>query len=134
MRKSRTRKSPESSVGTTDQRSQQAVDLATAEPDRLGNSVRNAFSQLSEEERPNVVYRLLTALKKAGVNIGQHLLLLGIPARTAEELTAPEIATLIRYVRINEPRAMAASVPVLNELLTAHAEPARGLKVSSRAA
>lgn len=134
MRKSQIRRTPESTVGNIDRQSRPALDLATAEPDVLCNSVREALSQLSGEERPAVHDRLLTALKKAAVHIGQHLLLLGIPARTAEELTAPEIATLIRYVRINEPRAMAALAPALSDLLTVHAQPARGLKVSSRAA
>jgi hypothetical protein len=118
MRKSLIGKTPEPPVGTTDQRSQQALDLATAEPDLLRNLVRQALSQLSAEELPAVNDRLLTALKEAGVDIGLHLLLLGIPARTAEELTAPEIATLIRYLRINDPRAMTDLAPVLNELLT----------------
>jgi len=134
MRKSQIRKKPEPTVGITDQRSQPVPELATAEPDMLRESVRKGLSQLSAEERPNVYDRLLTALKRAGVNIGQHLLLLGIPARTAEELTAPEIATLVRYVRINEPRAMAALATVLSELLTTNAEADRGSKISRRAA
>jgi hypothetical protein len=132
MKKTRIRKTPEPTVGTIDHRSQKALELATTEPDLLRNSVREALSHLPEEERRAAHNGLLSSLKGAGVNIGHHLLVLGIPARTAEELTAPEIASLIRYVRINETRAMMALAPVLSELLAAQVEPAR--KFASRAA
>ena len=134
MKKSKTRKAPQSAVGTIDQQFEPELDLANAERELLRNSLRKALSLLSAEERPAVNDKLLTTLKEAGVNIGQQLLLLGIPARTAEELTAPEIATLIRYVRINESRAMMALVPLLSELLAAHGEAARCLKFFSCAA
>ncbi|HWN98968.1 MAG TPA: hypothetical protein VNS63_06810 [Blastocatellia bacterium] len=134
MRKSKIRKAAEAAVDNIDRQSGPALDLATAEPDLLRNSVREALSQLSTEERAAVNDRLLTAIEKVGFTIGQHLLLLGIPATLAEELTAPEIAALIRYVRINEPRAMRALVPLLSELLTAHGEGARTLGLFSCAA
>jgi hypothetical protein len=134
MRKSKIRKAPESTLGNIDRQSRVALDLTTAEPDLLRDSVRNVLSRLSEEGRHDVHEKLVAALKEAGVNLGQHLLLLGIPARTADELTAPEIAKVIRYVRINEPRAMRALVPILSELLTMHVESAQGVKVLSRAA
>jgi hypothetical protein len=95
--------------------------------------VREALSHLSEEERQAAHNGLLLALSRAGVNIGDHLLVLGIPARTAEELTAPEIATLVRYVRINEPRVMTALAPILIDVLARHPAPARRVKTSSLA-
>jgi hypothetical protein len=91
------------------------------------------LSQLSEEEQRAMHNGLLSSLKRAGVNIGHHLLLLGIPARTAEELTATEMGILIRYVRISEPRAMAAVAPILIDVLARHAERAQRVK-SRRAA
>lgn len=134
MRERRTRRKPEPTVRATDRRSQEALDVATAEPDLLRDDVRLALTQLPDQEWPSVNESLLAALKKADVNIGQCLLLLGIPATTADELTAPEIANLIRYVRINEPKAMAMITPILSEILTVHSELARGAKVGSRAA
>jgi hypothetical protein len=104
MRKSQTKKTPEATVDASDQRSQRVFELATTEPDLLRTSVREALSQLSEEERRTAHAGLLAALRRAGVNVGHHLLVLGIPARTVEELTAPEMASLIRFVRISEPR------------------------------
>jgi len=130
MPKSTIRKTPATLVNA-DRQSRRALDLGTAEPDVLGDLVRNAWSELSEQERPVLNVRLIAALTKAGANIRQHLLLLGIPAQTAEELTAPEIAALIRYVRINEPGAIKALAPVLGELLTAHGEPARAVRLRS---
>ncbi len=89
---------------------------------------------LCEEERLEAQYSLLTSLKGAGFKVAQHLILLGIPTTEADELTAPEIAIVIRYVRINEPKAMAALSPVLSEMLRAHDEHARHFRVSNRAA
>lgn len=138
MRKSQVRKSPEHGAGSgaeaSDQRLQQTLDLAVIEPDLLRVSVREVLSRLPEEERLAVHVTLLAELNGAGVNIGQHLLLLGIPARSTDELTAAEIATLIRYVRINEPKALAALTPALGGLLSAYFERETHLKSSSRAA
>lgn len=134
MKKSRIRKEAEPTAGTSDQRSEPGRELAVAEPDMLRDSVRKGLSELSEEDRLLVYARLLTTLNKAGVNLGQLLLVLGIPARTPEELTAPEIATLVRYVRLNVPTAMAALATVLSEFVTTNAKAVKPLGVSSRAA
>jgi hypothetical protein len=134
MRKSQTRKKLEVTRAANNQRSEQALEIATKEPDSLRDSVREALLRLSEEEQRGVHNGLLSALRRAGVNIGHHLLLLGIPARTAEELTATEMGILIRYLRISEPRAMAAVAPILIDVLARHAESARPAKPSRRAA
>lgn len=134
MKKSRTKKALIATEDVADERSQQVLALETAEPDSVRDSVREGLSQLSEEQRRAAHSVLLSALKGAGVNIGHHLLLLGIPARTAEELTAAEMGILIRYVRISEPRAMGAVAPVLVDVLAEHARPARRVTVSRRAA
>ena len=134
MRKSQTKKTPEATVDATDQRSRQVLELATTQPDLLRTSVREALSELPEEERRAAHNGLLSALRRAGLNIGQHLLVLGIPARTAEELTAPEIATLIRYVRISEPNVMTTFAPILIDVLGKHAAPAQRVPVKTRAA
>jgi len=134
MRKSRINKEPEPTKDVLDQRSQPGLQLVAADPDMLRDSVQRGLSQLSEEERSHVLARVLTVLSKTGVNLGQLLLVLGIPARTAGELTAPEVASLVRYVRFNEPMAMAALAPVLSEIVTTNAGALVALKVSRRAA
>ena len=134
MKKSRIRKKLEPTMSISDQRSQPGLELADAEPDMLRDSVQKSLSELSEEDRPHVYARVLTALNKTGVNLGQLLFVLGIPARTAAELTAPEIATLVRYIRLNEPTAMVALATLLGEFVTTNAEAGRASLASRRAA
>jgi hypothetical protein len=102
----------------TKQPPQAPIDPLSVEPNVLRDSVRKALSLLGEEEHSSVRDRLLTGLKRARVNIGQCMLLLGIPARTVDELTGPEMATLIRYVRISDPKAIDMLIAPLSELLT----------------
>lgn len=102
----------------TKQPPQAPIDPMSVEPNVLRDSVRKALSLLGDEEQSSMRDRLLTGLKSARVNIGQCMLLLGIPARTVDELTGPEIATLIRYVRISDPKAIAMLIAPLSELLT----------------
>jgi hypothetical protein len=101
-----------------------------AEPDYLRDAVRNALLYLSERERSDVRSRLLAELESAGLRVRQCLLMLGASAMTAEELTAPEIAVLIRYVRLTEPRAFIAITTLLGELLLGPAT----LRTTNRAA
>ena len=68
--------------------------------------------------RPGEIRNAFAELEKAGLNVPQCLFLLGAAALTAEELTAPEIAALIRYVHLTEPQAMMAVAAPLRELLT----------------
>ncbi|HSB11539.1 MAG TPA: hypothetical protein VLM38_18770 [Blastocatellia bacterium] len=133
MRTGRIKRAPDAAGDRMSRGSQAAFDPLTAEPNVLRDRVCKALSLLAEDERSGVRDRILVDLTRAGLNIGQCLLLLGIPARTADELTAPEMATLIRYVRINEPKAMTALVPVLSEMLTLHPAQSRGLRVSRAA-
>src|SRR6185295_11674059 len=79
-----------------------------ADAEDLRNYVFKALSTLAEDERSVVHHCLLAQLEKAGLNVPQCLFLLGAAALTAEELTAPEIAALIRYVHLTEPEAMMA--------------------------
>jgi hypothetical protein len=107
------------------------LEPAAAEPNLLRDSVVRALLSIPELERSVVRERLLGELKKAGLKVRQCLLMLGVAAATAEELTAPEIAALIRYVRLAEPKVMMAIAAPLTELLTT-ADP--GAKLSGRAA
>ena len=89
-----------------------------ADAEDLRCYVFKTLSTLAEEER-SVVHRcLLVKLEKAGLNVRQCLFLLGAAALTTEELTAAEIAALIRYVHLTEPEAMMAVAVPLRELLT----------------
>ena len=89
-------------------------DLANCSPEWLRDRAFNALNRLSTDEQRRVRDRILSDLRKAGVNIMSALVTLGIPARMPDELSSSDIAKLVRYVRINTPGAM----KVLGETLT----------------
>lgn len=133
MRKESTRMEP-IPIRSNRPRTRPVLDVlepAAAEPNVLRDTVVRALLSIPELERSVVRERLLGELKKAGLKVRQCLLMLGVAAATAEELTAPEIAALIRYVRLAEPRVMMAIAAPLTELLTTAD---LGAKLSGRAA
>jgi len=134
MRRQQTRRAPEPINVALERRSLQAQEIEAADSEVLRSTVRQALSELPAEEQRTTQDALLAALSGAGINIGHHLLVLGIPARSAEELTAPEMAALIRYVRINEPQGMNALIPILSAIPTLHIEEPRSPRFSNRAA
>jgi hypothetical protein len=107
------------------------VEFVGAEPDYLRDTICAALSSLPSDQRALIGNKLLTDLRKAGVKIRESLLMLGASARTANELTAPEIAALLRYVRLTKPNVMRAVAEPLEELL---AMTNRGVRVSGKAA
>lgn len=94
-----------------------AVEFVASEPDYLRDTICAALSSLPISQRAIIRNKLLTNLRKAGVKIRESLLMLGASARTTGELTAPEIAALIRYVRLTKPYLMSAVAEPLEELL-----------------
>ena len=105
-------------------------ELVNADPDYLRESVRRALLSLSMHERSKAATDVLYGLRKDGLRVCECLLMLGASASTAEELTASEIAALIRYVRLNEPKALQSIATLLMELLIGRGE----VRESDRAA
>jgi hypothetical protein len=103
----------------------QTLDPTTLEPNDLFNKTQKALSMLSEGSRETLGDELLLGLKQAGVNIASALMVLGIPARTSDELTPSDIGKLLRYVRINAPKAIESLAVPLTQLLSPSAESAR---------
>jgi hypothetical protein len=99
-----------------------ATDLATMEPGSLRDWFLRVLGVLSPDEWAVTRNKLLMALDEAGVNLGSSMFILGIPARDSEELTAPELAMLMRYVRINEPNALMDLSEQLMELQRTYRE------------
>ena len=91
-------------------------DPASMDPNRLRDWLSKTLTSLSPEARGVMRDRLLMGLKGAGVDLGSTMLILGIPARTVDEVTSPEIAMLIRYVRINSPAKLAGVYRMLEEM------------------
>ena len=96
---------------------QPSVDPAAIDPDVLRDAVLEGFSALTEDESCSVRDTLLRGLSKAGLNVGANLLLIGHLAPVADELTPPDLAHLVRYVRINRPGALASIRAPLGELM-----------------
>lgn len=109
-------------------------DLTDCSPEWLRDRVFDALNGLSEEERASVRDRILSDLRKAGVNIMSGLMTLGIPARMPDELSPSDIAKLVRYVRINMPGPIKALSGTLTELIASGAEKAEVVKPVSKAA
>ena len=110
------------------------LDPLTLEPNDLCDRTRDALSTLAEEDRKPRRDEILAGLRQAGVNIASALLLLGIPARTTDELTPSDVGKLLRYVRINVPVAMQALSGPLAQLLCRSAEPALTFQKAREAA
>lgn len=110
------------------------VDLKSVDPDSLRTRLLKVLLAIAPDEQAAVRDRLLAGLAQAGVNISLSLLLLGIPAKTPRELTAADIATLIRFVQINSPQALPLITAQVTELLAASDEMKHGKHHSRLAA
>ena len=97
---------------------QAPLDPLAAEPNALRDAVCRALLLISIDERSAFHNQLLDELRKAGIRVRECLFMLGASA-TTEELTPPEIAALIRYVRLVDPKAMTAVAGTLINLLMA---------------
>jgi hypothetical protein len=122
MKQPQIKRASKRKVNVSIQRQGQGIGLNIGSPESLADSVRSALSRIAPERRVGFFNRFLTALRDADVNIGQLMFLLGIPATTLDELTAAEMAQVIRYVRFNDPKAMNELLPVFSDLLAQQAK------------
>jgi hypothetical protein len=99
--------------------SQQSFDPIKIEPNSLRDRVYQALSGLTFEERASISDQIIGGLKGFSANVRTGLLMLGITARTVSDLTPSDIAKLIRYLRINAPKALEAIGSPLRDLLAA---------------
>src|SRR5262249_31257033 len=96
----------------------EGVELVDAEPDYIREVMSRALSSLSAEKRSYANNKLLSALRSAGLRVRESLLMIGVSARTTDDLTAPEVASLIRYVRLTKPSVIVAVGGSLKEIVT----------------
>ena len=83
--------------------------------DKLKDSVREMLILMEELERKLFIKSLEYEMFRSGLSIGAYLIPLGIPAKCPEDLTPNEIGHLIRFFRMNVPKAMSAVGRVLDE-------------------
>jgi len=81
--------------------------------DKLKDSVREMLVLMEALERKLFIKTLEYEMSRSGLSIRPYLIPLGIAAEYAEDLTPSEVGHLIRFFRINVPKAMSAVVRVL---------------------
>ena len=82
--------------------------------DELKDSVREMLVLMEALERKLFIKTLEYEMSRSGLSIRPYLIPLGIAAAYAEDLTPGEVGHLIRFFRINVPKAMSAVVRVLD--------------------
>ena len=91
------------------------VGFQDLDADKLKASVHEMLLLMETLERKLFIKTLEYEMFRAGLSIRDYLIPLGIPATRAEELTPNEVGHLIRFFRINVPKAMSAVARVLED-------------------
>lgn len=74
----------------------------------LKNIVRDGLFEMSMAERSEFIIEMENEMRHAGLHLSSYLVPLGIPGRSAEDMTPTEVGHLVRYLKINVPQAMRA--------------------------
>jgi hypothetical protein len=77
-------------------------------PDELKNTIRDGLVEMNMSEREAFFETLEGEMRLFGLDVRKYLVPLGIPGRSPEDLTPTEIGHLVRYLKINVPKAMPA--------------------------
>jgi hypothetical protein len=87
----------------------------------LKEVVRDGLVALNSTEREEFIRTLEAEMRRAGLNMRAYLVPLGIPGRSPEDLTPTEVAHMIRFLKLNVPKAMPAIERALshNEIFSA---------------
>ncbi|MFY9558136.1 MAG: hypothetical protein WAV20_15390 [Blastocatellia bacterium] len=82
--------------------------LSALSADDLKAAVRDGLVAMNMTMREDFIRTLEAEIRRAGLNMRAYLVPLGIPGRSPEDLTPTEVAHLIRFLKLNVPRAMPA--------------------------
>jgi hypothetical protein len=86
----------------------ETVSLSRLTAEELKSVVRDGLVSMGLSERAEFIKVLSEELKQVGLNIRMYLVPLGIPGRSPDDLTPTEVGHLIRFLKINVPKAMPA--------------------------
>ena len=92
--------------------------LRTVNPTLLKDRLYQALIGMTESDRSAFCRRLFSALTASGVNVHNHMLLLGCNANQVMDATANDVALLIRYYRINLPHLLDVLATVVDQCPT----------------
>src|SRR5215218_3431868 len=81
---------------------------AGLDPNDLKSIVRDGLVSMNMSEREDFIQALEAEMRRANLNMRAYLIPLGIPGRSPEDLTPTEVGHLIRFLKINVPKAMTA--------------------------
>src|SRR3984893_11271294 len=85
-----------------------AADWSALDANELKSLVRDGMVAMNMTEREEFIGTLEAEMRRAGLNMRAYLVPLGIPGRSTEDLTPTEVAHLIRFLKLNVPKAMSA--------------------------
>jgi hypothetical protein len=77
-------------------------------PDELKSVIRDGLVGMNMSEREAFFETLEGEMRQFGLDVRKYLVPLGIPGRSPEDLTPTEVGHLVRYLKINVPKAMPA--------------------------
>jgi hypothetical protein len=80
--------------------------LESFSPDELKGFVRDGLMTMNVSEREQFIRTLQAEVREMHVDLRAYLVPLGIPGRSPVDLTPTEVGHLVRYLKINVPRAM----------------------------
>ena len=86
------------------------------QPDELRDDLRRALSGLSFEGYRTIRKELIDGIRRAGTNVSTALLMIGA-ATSDGEVLPPDMAHLVRYLRINRPESLKPVRALLSRLL-----------------
>ena len=98
---------------TINRMSLEMAGLQGIDADELKGLVREMLILMNALERKIFIMNLEYELIRAGLSIRPYLIPLGIAAAYTEDLTPNEVGHLIRYLKINVPKAMSVIVRVM---------------------
>ena len=85
-----------------------AMGLDGLGPDEFKNLIRDGLVGMNMSEREAFFETLEGEMRLLGLDVRKYLVPLGIPGRSPEDLTPTEVGHLVRYLKINVPKAMPA--------------------------
>src|ERR1700694_2836286 len=82
--------------------------MVSVDADDLKQLVRDGLASMTTADRETFILALERALRSANLSMRTYLIPLGISASSPEELTPGDVGHLVRFFKINVPRAMRA--------------------------